>query len=174
MTAFGRPDRDWTSVLEALLLGLLVSLVLTDVALLVTTPGGGLAASVRLLLALGAFGVVVLGLALGTVHTPGYAVGTVVTIPLAVLYAYTGLLLPWTQLSFYLGQVGVELLLGMPVVGEPLALALFGGFTLTQETLRASFRFHYVTVGLGVAGAALVATSLLRRRSSGRPASPDG
>ena len=97
--------------LELLLVGLLAGLALVDVALL-ASPSGVPAEPVRLLLAVGAFGAVALAVALGVVGQRRYAVGAVASVPLAVLYAYTGLLLPWTQFSFYLGQTGLELEIG--------------------------------------------------------------
>ncbi|WP_254839347.1 cytochrome b N-terminal domain-containing protein [Natronomonas marina] len=174
MATLRSPSREPASVLEALLLGLVAGLVLVDVALLAGAPTVLPAESVRLLLAVGAFGVPVLGAVLGVVDARRYAVGAVVSMPLVVLYAYTSLLLPWTQLSYYAGQVGLELFLGVPVVGEPMALALFGGFTLSEATPRAAFRYHYAVVGLGVVGTLAVAVSLFRRRSARTAQSPGG
>ena len=159
--------------LELLLAGLLSGLVLVYVALL-AGPTGVPAEPVRLLLAVGAFGAVAVGIALGVVGPRRYAVGAVVSTPFVALYAYTGLLLPWTQLSFYLGQRGLELVLGIPFVGEPLAAALFGGFTLGEATLRTAFRYHYAVVGLGVLAALSVCVSLFRRRSAPAERSPAG
>ena len=158
-------DRPRTRGLELLLVGLLSGLALVDVALL-ASPFGVPAGPVRLLLAVGAFGAVALAVALGVVGPRRYAVGAVASMPLVALYAYTGLLLPWTQFSFYLGQTGLELVLRFPFVGEPLAVALFGGFTLGEATLRAAFRYHYAVVGLGVLAALSVCVSLFRRRSA--------
>ena len=157
--------------LELLLVGLLAGLALVDVALL-ASPSGVPAEPVRLLLAVGGFGAVAVGIALGVVGPRRYAVGAVASVPLAVLYAYTGLLLPWTQFSFYLGQTGLELVLWFPFVGEPLAAVLFGGFTLGEATLRAAFRYHYAVVGLGVLAALSVCVSLFRRRSAPAERSP--
>ena len=151
--------------LELLLVGLLAGLAVVDVALLVA-PAAVPAGPVRLGLAIGAVGAVALGLALGVVGSPRYAIGAVVSIPFAALYAYTGLLLTWTQFSYWLGQTGLEAVLWLPVVGEPLAVALFGGFTLGEATLQAAFRAHYATVGLGVLAALSVCVSLFRRRSA--------
>ena len=90
-------------------------------------------------------------------------------LPLVALYAYTGLLLPWTQRSFALGQFGLDVLLGIPVFGEPLAVALFGGPTLSQATLRLAFRYHYAVVVLGlVCVAAAVGVAGWRRTALGR------
>ncbi|PSQ43076.1 hypothetical protein BRD14_03660 [Halobacteriales archaeon SW_5_68_122] len=163
--------RPRTRSLEFLLVGLLAGLALVDVALL-ASPSGVPAEPVRLLLAIGAFGAVAVGIALGVVGPRRYAVGAVASVPLAVLYAYTGLLLPWNQLSFYLGQRGLELILGIPFVGEPLAAALFGGFTLGEATLRTAFRYHYAVVGLGVLAALSVCVSLFWRRSAPAERSP--
>ena len=157
--------------LELLLVGLLTGLALVDVALL-ASPSGVPAEPVRLLLAVGAFGAVAVGIALGVVGPRRYAVGAVASVPLAVLYAYTGLLLPWTQFSYWLGQRGLELVLRLPFVGEPLAAALFSGFTLGEATLRAVFRYHYAVVGLGVLAALSVCVSLFRRRSAPASRSP--
>ncbi|PSP49058.1 hypothetical protein BRC75_04790 [Halobacteriales archaeon QH_7_69_31] len=156
-------NRPRTQGLELLLVGLLSGLALVDVALL-ARPSGVPAEPVRLLLAVGAFGAVAVGMALGVVGPRRYAIGAVASMPLVALYAYTGLLLPWTQFSFYLGQTGLELVLRFPFVGEPLAVALFGGFTLGEATLRAAFRYHYAVVGLGVLAALSVSVSLFRRR----------
>jgi quinol-cytochrome oxidoreductase complex cytochrome b subunit len=161
-TSENRPrDRN----LELLLAGLLAGLAVVDVALLVA-PAAVPAGPARLGLAVGAVGAVALGLALGVVGSPRYAIGAVVSVPFAALYAYTGLLLPWTQFSYWLGQTGLEAVLWLPVVGEPLAVALFGGFTLGEATLQAAFRAHYATVGLGVLAALSVCVSLFRRRSA--------
>ena len=151
--------------LELLLAGLLAGLALVDVTLLVA-PAAVPAGPARLVLAVGAVGAVALGLALGVVGSPRYAVGAVVSVPFAALYAYTGLLLPWTQFSYWLGQTGLEAVLWLPVVGEPLAVALFGSVALGEATLRAAFRAHYAIVGLGVLAALSVCVSLFRRRSA--------
>ena len=171
MSASGNPDASRARRLGVLLVGLLSGLALVDVALL-ASPSGVPAEPVRLLLAVGAFGAVALAVALGVVGPRRYAVGAVASVPLVALYAYTGLLLPWTQFSFYLGQTGLELVLRLPFVGEPLAVALFGGFTLGEATLRAAFRYHYAVVGLGVLAALSVCVSLFRRRSAPASRSP--
>jgi quinol-cytochrome oxidoreductase complex cytochrome b subunit len=159
--------------LELLLVGLLSGLAFVDLALL-AGPTGVSAGPIRLMLAVGAFGAVALVVALGVVGPRRYAVGAVASVPLAVLYAYTGLLLPWNQLSYYLGQRGLELFLGIPFVGEPLAAALFGGFTLGEWTLLAAFRYHYAVVALAVLAALSVCVSLFRRRSAPAERRPAG
>lgn len=81
-------------------------------------------------------------------------------LPAVAVYAYTGVLLPWSQVSFTVGQALVELTLSVPVVGGLLAQLLFGGFTLSQTTLERAFTLHYAVVAL--AGLALVVTAAPR------------
>jgi len=167
-------DSNRAPALEALLSGLLGSLVLVDLALLAGLPTVVRADPLRLLLAVGAFGAVGLGLALGVVRSRRYAIGAIVSLPLVLLYAYTGLLLPWTQLSYFIGQAGLEMVLAVPFVGEPLAVALFGGVTLGEATLQAAFRYHYAVVGLGLVVTLAIAVSLLRRPSPRAGRGPTG
>lgn len=61
------------------------------------------------------------------------------------------MLLPWNQLAFYAGQRTLEALLAVPAVGDRLAAAAFGGFTLSERSLRLAFRYHYAVVGLAAA-----------------------
>jgi quinol-cytochrome oxidoreductase complex cytochrome b subunit len=95
--------------------------------------------------------------AAGARRSPVAGAVALLALPLVAVYAYTGLLLPWTQLSFSVGQVLVELALWVPVVGSLLAQLLFGGFTLSQATLERAFTLHYAVVA--VAGLALCAAA---------------
>jgi len=158
--------------LRTLLLVLVAGVVAVDLALAVVTPAA--TQPVRLLLAGCAACVPLVGLAAGVVYRPAYAVGAVLSVPIVVAYAYTGLLLPWTELSFTLGQLGLELLLGVPAAGEPAATALFGGFTLSQATLQRAFRLHYAIVGLGVLASVAAAAVVGLRRGPGLTGSSPG
>lgn len=161
-----------SSVLASLLLASVAGVTVVDLALAVVTPAA--TEPIRLLLAGCASCVPLVGVALGVVRRPAYGIGAVLSVPVVVVYAYTGLLLPWTQLSFTLGQVGLEFLLGVPVVGEPAATALFGGFTLSQATLQTAFRIHYAVVGVvGVAVVAVV-TAMGWQRGFGSAGSTSG
>ena len=161
-----------SSILKSLLLALVAGIAVVDIGLAVVTPAA--TQPVRLLLAGCALAVPLLGLAIGVVHRPAYGVGAVLSLPVVIAYAYTGLLLPWTQLSFPLGQVGLELVLGVPVVGEPAATALFGGFTLSQATLRGAFRLHYATVGVGTVAVVAAVTAVGWRRGLGPAGATSG
>src|SRR6056297_2740101 len=63
-------------------------------------------------------------------------------ISLTMVFGYTGYLLPWNQLSFWAGQIGVEMSLSIPLIGQWVAQLLFGGFTLGQATLQRMYILH--------------------------------
>src|SRR6056297_3977404 len=66
----------------------------------------------------------------------------IVLISLTMVFGYTGYLLPWSQLSFWAGQIGVEMSLSIPLIGEWVAQLMFGGFTLGQATLQRMYILH--------------------------------
>jgi len=77
----------------------------------------------------------------------------IVLISLTMVFGYTGYLLPWDQLAFWAGQIGVEMSLSIPIIGEWIAQLLFGGFTLSQSTVQRMYILHvfvlpFVTTGL--------------------------
>jgi cytochrome b6 len=77
----------------------------------------------------------------------------IVLISLTMVFGYTGYLLPWDQLAFWAGQIGVEMSLSIPLIGEWVAQLLFGGFTLSQATVQRMYILHvfvlpFVTTGL--------------------------
>mgnify|MGYP006294893043 CR=1 FL=1 len=66
----------------------------------------------------------------------------IVLISLTMVFGYTGYLLPWDQLSYWAGQIGVEMSLSVPLIGEWVAQLLFGGFALSQATLQRMYILH--------------------------------
>ncbi|SDF94264.1 cytochrome b [Halorientalis regularis] len=66
----------------------------------------------------------------------------IVLISMTMVFGYSGYLLPWNQLSYWAGQIGVEMALSIPLAGEWTAQLLFGGFTLTQATLQRMYILH--------------------------------
>ncbi|MFC6787664.1 cytochrome bc complex cytochrome b subunit [Halobaculum halobium] len=66
----------------------------------------------------------------------------IVLISLTMVFGYTGYLLPWDQLAFWAGQIGVEMSLSIPLIGEWVAQLLFGGFSLSQATLQRMYILH--------------------------------
>ncbi|MFC4988170.1 MULTISPECIES: cytochrome b [Saliphagus] len=76
----------------------------------------------------------------------------VVLLALTVGFGYTGYLLPWNQLAFWAGQIGVEMALAVPVVGEWGAQLIFGGFSLSQSTLQRMYILHVFVLPFVVTG----------------------
>jgi len=77
----------------------------------------------------------------------------IVLISLTMVFGYTGYLLPWDQLAFWAGQIGVEMSLSIPLIGKWVAQLLFGGFTLSQATVQRMYILHvfvlpFVTTGI--------------------------
>ncbi|WP_435128136.1 cytochrome b [Halobaculum sp. D14] len=66
----------------------------------------------------------------------------IVLISLTMVFGYTGYLLPWDQLSYWAGQIGVEMALSIPLIGEWVAQLLFGGYSLSQATLMRMYILH--------------------------------
>ena len=66
----------------------------------------------------------------------------IVLISLTMAFGYTGYLLPWDQLAFWAGQIGVEMALSVPIIGEWAAQLVFGGFSLGQPTLQRMYILH--------------------------------
>lgn len=122
-----------------LLAGLAGALLLIDLALW-TGVAGGFAGPARFVLALGALAVLTLTLALGAAHSRTYAVGAVLATPLAVLYAFTALVAPDDQLSYWLAEIAVDLVGGVALLAEVLA-----------AVLEAPERSHYALAAVGAA-----------------------
>jgi quinol-cytochrome oxidoreductase complex cytochrome b subunit len=76
----------------------------------------------------------------------------IILISLTMVFGYTGYLLPWDQLAFWAGQIGVEMSLSIPLIGEWVAQLLFGGFTLTQSTLQRMYIIHVFLLPFIVTG----------------------
>jgi cytochrome b6 len=66
----------------------------------------------------------------------------IVLISLTMVFGYSGYLLPWSQLSYWAGQIGVEMALSIPFIGEWIAQLLFGGFSLDESTLQRMYILH--------------------------------
>ena len=102
MPSPARGSRPSLGSLGRFLFGLVAVVVVTDVALLFVTPAGEVAELVRVALVALALFAVALGIAVAAVRNPIYAPLPFLCLPLVAVYGYTGLLLPWTQLSFAL------------------------------------------------------------------------
>jgi cytochrome b6 len=76
----------------------------------------------------------------------------IILISMTMVFGYTGYLLPWDQLAFWAGQIGVEMSLSIPLAGEWVAQLIFGGFTLTQSTLQRMYTLHVFLLPFVVTG----------------------
>lgn len=58
--------------------------------------------------------------------------------------AFMGYVLPWGQMSFWAATVITNLASALPVIGKPIVLWLWGGFSVDNATLNRFFSFHYL------------------------------
>lgn len=166
-------DAERATLVARLLAGLFVAILAAELLLLAIGPGGagpagqGLVEDLRVLLAVAAALTVPLAIVLGVLVRPAYALFGLLAVPVVVAYAVTGLLMPWTQLSFWIGQLAIEATLSVPIAGETLAQLFFGGFSLGEATRRSAFAFHYAIVALSTLLIALgIGPRVVRRRAA--------
>jgi ubiquinol-cytochrome c reductase cytochrome b/c1 subunit len=66
--------------------------------------------------------------------------------------AFMGYVLPWGQMSYWAAVVITNLFSAIPLIGEPIVVWLWGGFSVDNPTLQRFFSLHYllpfVLVGL--------------------------
>ncbi len=62
--------------------------------------------------------------------------------------AFTGYVLPWGQMSYWGGQVIINLFDALPYIGSELAEWIRGGFSVSDPTLNRMFAFHVVALPL--------------------------
>lgn len=66
----------------------------------------------------------------------------VVLLFLTTTMAFTGYLLPWTQLSYWGAKVGTEIPSAIPLLGEHIVVMIRRGQSISQETLGFFFAVH--------------------------------
>jgi cytochrome b6 len=59
-----------------------------------------------------------------------------------IFLGYTGYILPWSQLSYWAGTIGLEMAAASPMLGTWLQGFLFGGSILSQATLTRMYVLH--------------------------------
>ncbi len=69
-------------------------------------------------------------------------VSGVVLVLLTTTMAFTGYLLPWTQLSYWGAKVGTEIPSAVPLLGEPIVVLIRRGQAISGETLGFFFALH--------------------------------
>jgi cytochrome b6 len=79
----------------------------------------------------------------------------VILLNVTLLFGYTGYLLPWDQLSFWAGQIGLEMANTIPVIGEILGNMVFGGPELSPATVIRMYYLHVFVLPL-IGGALMV------------------
>ena len=63
---------------------------------------------------------------------------------LMIAAAFLGYMLPWGQMSLWGATVITNLFGAIPVVGDSLAIWLWGGFSVDNPTLNRFFSLHYL------------------------------
>jgi quinol-cytochrome oxidoreductase complex cytochrome b subunit len=88
---------------------------------------------------------------------------------LTTTMAFTGYLLPWTQLSYWGAKVGTEIPGAMPVIGNQIVKWVRRGDSITGETLGFFFALHIWVVPAIVVGLMLSHFAMIRRTGISRP-----
>mgnify|MGYP002528284904 FL=1 len=69
-----------------------------------------------------------------------------------IFFGYTGYLLPWDELGFAAGSIGLEMATSIPGMGPPMAQLVFGGTQLTGTTVLRMYWLHvFVLPAVGIA-----------------------
>src|SRR5579872_3319713 len=58
--------------------------------------------------------------------------------------AFMGYVLPWGQMSYWAATVITNLFSAIPVVGDPIVMWLWGGFSVDNPTLNRFYSLHYL------------------------------
>jgi hypothetical protein len=76
-----------------------------------------------------------------------WVVGSILLM-LTIFYGFSGYLLPWNQLSYWAGTIGLEMARTVPVAGDWFAELVFGGVGLGAATLTRMYFFHVLLLPL--------------------------
>src|SRR5579872_4318044 len=68
----------------------------------------------------------------------------VVLLLLMIITAFLGYTLPWGQMSYWAATVITNLFSAIPVVGKPIVMWLWGGFSVDNPTLNRFYSLHYL------------------------------
>jgi quinol-cytochrome oxidoreductase complex cytochrome b subunit len=88
---------------------------------------------------------------------------------LTTMMAFTGYLLPWTQLSYWGAKVGTEIPGAMPIVGEEIVRWVRRGNGISGETLGFFFALHVWVLPAVMVGFMLMHFAMIRRTGISRP-----
>ena len=65
-----------------------------------------------------------------------------------IFFGYTGYLLPWDELGFAAGSIGLEMATSIPAMGPLMAQIVFGGTQLTGDTITRMYWLHILVLPL--------------------------
>ena len=68
----------------------------------------------------------------------------VVLLLLMIITAFLGYTLPWGQMSYWAATVITNLFSAIPLVGKPIVMWLWGGFSVDNPTLNRFYSLHYL------------------------------
>ena len=93
----------------------------------------------------------------------------VVLFSLTLGLAFTGYLLPWTQLSYWGAKVGTEIPGAVPVIGEEIVRWVRRGETISGETLGFFFSLHIWILPATISAFMGMHFAMIRRTGISRP-----
>ncbi len=85
-----------------------------------------------------------------------------------ITLAYTGQLLPFNQMGYWAGTVGIEIASAAPIVGPDIRKLMMGGDTVGAMTLTRFYVLHIVVLPLLLGGLVVAHLYLLRRHGAMR------
>jgi ubiquinol-cytochrome c reductase cytochrome b subunit len=92
----------------------------------------------------------------------------IVLLLIVIATAFIGYVLPWGQISFWGATVITSIFSAVPFVGDQIVIWLWGGYTVTNVTLKRFYSFHYVLPFVIIA-LVLVHLALLHKDGSNNP-----
>jgi len=96
-------------------------------------------------------------------------VSGVVLAALTMGLAFTGYLLPWTQLSYWGAKVGTEIPGGVPLIGEAIVVWIRRGETISGETLGFFFSLHIWVIPAIISAFMAMHFAMIRATGISRP-----
>jgi quinol-cytochrome oxidoreductase complex cytochrome b subunit len=96
-------------------------------------------------------------------------VSGVLLLGLTMFLAFTGYLLPWTNLSYWGAAVGTEIPGAVPVIGERIVTWARRGPTISGETLGFFFAMHVAVLPLTTIGFLGMHFAMIRRTGISKP-----
>jgi ubiquinol-cytochrome c reductase cytochrome b subunit len=88
---------------------------------------------------------------------------------LTTMMAFTGYLLPWTQLSYWGAKVGTEIPSAIPLLGEHIVVLTRRGQAISGETLGFFFALHIWVLPAAAIGLMGLHFAMIRRTGISRP-----